>query len=48
MRGKVDIDPQDGTSLAHCIARLRKLDAQENVLRQMQHDLSELQGLSVG
>jgi hypothetical protein len=48
MRGKVDIDPQDGTSLAHCIARLRKLDAQENVLRQMQHDLSELQGLTVG
>jgi hypothetical protein len=46
MRGKIAIDPQDGVSLAQCIERLRKLDEQENVLRQMQHDLSELQGLT--
>jgi hypothetical protein len=33
-------------SLAQCIARLKKLDAQENVLQQMQKDFAQLQGLS--
>ena len=35
-------------SLAQCIARLKKLDAQENVLQQMQKDFACLQGLSEG
>jgi hypothetical protein len=33
-------------SLAQCIARLKKLNAQENVLQQMQRDFAELQGLT--
>lgn len=48
MRGKIPVDPQDGVSIAQCIERLRKLDAQESVLRQMQQDLAELQGLTAG
>ncbi len=33
-------------SLAQCIARLKKLDLQESVLKQMQQDLARLQGIS--
>jgi hypothetical protein len=34
------------TSLAQLVSRLKKLDAQEHVLQQMQQDLARLQGLS--
>lgn len=33
-------------SLAQLVSRLKKLDAQEHVLQQMQQDLARLQGLS--
>lgn len=35
-----------GESLLQCITRLRKLEAQEHVLQQMQQDLANLQGLA--
>lgn len=35
-------------SLAQLVQRLKKLEAQEHVLQQMQQDLAQLQGLSAG
>jgi hypothetical protein len=34
-------------SLAHCVARLKKLEAQDNILQQIQQDLARLQGLTI-
>jgi hypothetical protein len=34
-------------SLAHCVARLKKLEAQDHILQQIQQDLARLQGLTV-
>jgi hypothetical protein len=41
------IGDESGLSLAHCVARLKKLEAQDHILQQIQQDLSRLQGLSV-
>lgn len=37
-----------GQSLMRCLERLKKLEAQEHVLQQMQQDLALLQGLVAG
>ena len=42
----VGADPETEKSLAQLISRLKKLEAQEHVLQQLQQDLARLQGLS--
>jgi hypothetical protein len=39
------VNNESETSLAQLVLRLKKLDAQEHVLQQMQQDLARLQGL---
>jgi hypothetical protein len=40
------VKSESEASLAQLISRLKKLDAQEHVMQQMQQDLARLQGLS--
>jgi hypothetical protein len=42
-----DTEDESELSLANCVARLKKLEAQDNILQQMQQDLARLQGLTV-
>ncbi len=42
-----DASDESELSLAQCVARLKKLEAQDNILQQIQQDLARLQGLTV-
>ncbi len=42
-----DILTDSDLSLAQCVARLKKLEAQDHILQQIQQDLARLQGLTI-
>lgn len=42
-----DITNDSELTLAQCVARLKKLEAQDHILQQIQQDLARLQGLTI-
>jgi hypothetical protein len=42
-----DILTDSDLTLAQCVARLKKLEAQDHILQQIQQDLARLQGLTI-
>ncbi|MGL4490855.1 MAG: hypothetical protein ACRCU5_15555 [Rhizobiaceae bacterium] len=45
--GSSQASDESELALAQCVARLKKLEAQDNILQQMQQDLARVQGLTV-